>query len=341
MPSAAASSADLRRDRLGTSTPRRRSAAAGRRARRRASTAVGRRAACAGTRSSRSRTRASPTRSVLAREAPAPRRVRRGPCPPPCAAMIGRRRVERLHRALEAGAARVVVLAAEQVRRRHPAVAQRERGRLVGLESHLALDLGSRRGPGVPRSTTKARCPSRPRPGRRWPSTTIQSARLALAANDFVAVQHPVRRRPCARWSGSRATSEPAPGSVIANEPQRGRSGCAERAEEALASARRCPWRARRLAEARARERRPRRRGPSRRAPRRAAAVARALPALGRRAAAARGAGSAPPTSACGLVPRAISVAEEGVVRRHRAARARSASSPTGRSFAAPSSRIA
>ena len=49
------------------------------------------------------------------------------------------RRVEALHRPLEAGPGAIVVLAAEEVRGRHATVAERERGALVGDEPHLVL----------------------------------------------------------------------------------------------------------------------------------------------------------------------------------------------------------
>src|SRR5262249_20365542 len=152
------------------------------------------------------------------------RRVERGAADPDRHRADHRtRRVERLHGALEAGLPSVVLLAAEQVGGRDAALAQRERGRLVGLEAHLRSILKSPR-PGVPRSTRKARCPARPRAGSTVAHTTIQSARLALAANDLSpeSSQESPSRRALVRMP---ATSEPAPGSVIANEPQRGRSG--------------------------------------------------------------------------------------------------------------------
>src|SRR5581483_6782251 len=49
------------------------------------------------------------------------------------------RRIEAPHGALEAGACSVVLLAAEEVRRRHATFPERERRALVGDEPHLVL----------------------------------------------------------------------------------------------------------------------------------------------------------------------------------------------------------
>src|SRR3990172_4518659 len=166
----------------------------------------------------------------------------------------GTRRVERAQRALEARAPRGASVPAEQVRRGHAAVAQRERRGLVRLEPHLALDLEvaePRRAPlhheGAVTIAAEARIQ------RREDHDPVRAARVG--GEGFVAVQDPLvarlaRARADARHVRARAGlrhGERSPARPI---------GLAEPAEEALLLVRRPPREDRRLAEARPRERR-------------------------------------------------------------------------------------
>src|SRR6266566_7414658 len=77
--------------------------------------------------------------------------------------------------------------------------------------------------PGVPRSTTKARCPARPAARSTVAHTTIQSARMEFEMNVLAPFStHPSPSRRAAVWMA--ATSLPAPGSVMPKAAQCGRS---------------------------------------------------------------------------------------------------------------------
>src|SRR5881628_3498751 len=77
--------------------------------------------------------------------------------------------------------------------------------------------------PGVPRSTTKSRCPARPALRSTVAQTTIQSARIEFEMKVLAPFStHPSPARTAVVWMA--ATSLPAPGSVMAKAAQCGRS---------------------------------------------------------------------------------------------------------------------